>query len=79
MVLISDGFIHPAHWYFEQVHIFLTSFFPQPLGEGPLLDKPNYVTLLKSFSSLLRPMGLMLTSEGTINKAIIAKGCELTK
>jgi hypothetical protein len=52
----------------------LVNVFLQPSGEGPLSDKPNYVNLLKSFSSLLRPLGLMLTSEGTINKAIVAKG-----
>jgi len=42
--------------------------------DGPLQDKPNYVSLLKRLSAILKPMNLLLTSEGTVNKNVITRG-----
>ncbi|XP_065340968.1 probable chitinase 10 [Cloeon dipterum] len=52
---------------------------PFAASEGFLADKSNYVTLLSNFTSLLKPGGLLLTTECSGNKAIISRGLDIPK
>ncbi|CAB3373271.1 Hypothetical predicted protein [Cloeon dipterum] len=52
---------------------------PFAVSEGFLADKSNYVTLMSNFTSLLKPGGLLLTTECSGNKAIISRGLDIPK
>jgi len=49
----------------------------QSVSDGPLADKDNYVTLLRNFSTILKPKGLILTTEGSANKNILLRGIQI--
>lgn len=58
---------------FLQRRLFLI-FHLKSVSDGPLLDKPNYISLLKKLSNILKPLRLLLTSEGSVNKQVNMRG-----
>ncbi|XP_059484370.1 probable chitinase 10 [Neocloeon triangulifer] len=52
---------------------------PYGAQDGFLQDKVNFVTLLKSFASALKPDGLLVTYECTAIKSIINTGIDIPK
>jgi hypothetical protein len=56
------------------IKVLQKTLFHKSVTDGPLQDKPNYVSLLKRLSAILKPMNLLLTSEGTVNKNVITRG-----